>query len=328
MNLGTIGTGWIVSKFINAAKETNLLQLSAVYSRTEEKAKQFASDHDADNYYTDLVEMAESDTIDCVYIASPNSFHYEQAIMFLKHHKHVICEKPIFSNTAELEEAYKVAEENGVLLFEAIRTVHLPNFLSLKENLTKVGSVRSSVLHRIRYSSRYDEYLNGENPNVFSLEYSGGALVDLGVYPLAVVIALFGRPKTANYYPVILSSGIDGSGVLVLDYTDFTCVVNCSKISTSYCNSEIHGEKGTISIDDSGRLTNVKLTDIHSNSTTDIRTNQKENDMVYEIENFVGIIKEKDKDKYEVLKELSLDVLTITESARKQNGIVYSADRE
>lgn len=326
MKLGTIGTGWIVSKFINAAKESSLLQPSAVYSRTEEKAKQFASDHDVDNYYTDLVEMAKSDSIDCVYIASPNSFHYKQAIMFLKHHKHVICEKPIFSNTAELEDAYKV--ENGVFLFEAIRTVHLPNFLSLKENLTKVGKVRSSVLHRVRYSSRYDDFLNGENPNVFSLEYSGGALVDLGVYPLAVVVALFGKPKTANYYPVKLSSGVDGSGVLVLDYIDFTCVVNCSKISTSYCNSEIHGEKGTISIDDSGRLTNVKLTDIHSNSTTDIRANQKGNDMVYEIENFVEIIEKKDEQKYEALKELSFDVLTVTESARKQNGIVYSTERE
>ncbi|MFD1037555.1 Gfo/Idh/MocA family protein [Virgibacillus byunsanensis] len=318
MNLGTIGTNWITSKFIKAAKETGLLTLSAVYSRTEKKANEFASTHGVENTFTNLEEMAKSNSIDCIYIASPNSLHFEQALMFLKNHKHVICEKPIFSKTVELEKAYQIAADNNVYLFEALRNIHVPNFTSLKENLDHIGKIRGSILHRVRYSSRYTDYLNGENPNVFSPEFSGGALVDLGIYPLSLAVALFGKPETSTYFPVLLDSGVDGGGTLILNYTDFTCTVICSKITTSYLASEIHGEKGTITIDDPGRLTNLQLTNIHDGSTTAINEDQDDKDMIYEIQSFVNIIKTNDQQRYEELKQLSKDVLSITESARKQ----------
>lgn len=212
MEFGTVGTGWITDAFIEASKESAGLTHIAVYSRKSDKADAFAAKHDVNHVFTDLEEMAASDTLDAVYIASPNSLHYEHVITFLEQKKHVICEKPIFSNLREWKEAYRVAAENSVYLFEAMRNLHSPNFASLQEGLWKIGHVRSMILPFVQYSSRYDKYLAGEKPNIFTTTFSGGALVDLGVYPLSLAVGLFGGPSDASYVPFKLDSGVDEIG--------------------------------------------------------------------------------------------------------------------
>lgn len=326
MNLGTIGTSWITDSFIEASKGSKLLTLTAVFSRNEATAKSFAEKHDASTYFTNIEEMAKSSKIDVVYIASPNSLHYEQTIMFLKNKKHVICEKPIFSTTNELAHAYQIAEENGVFLFEAIRNYHSPNFTVLKENLSKIGQIRSANLHYLQYSSRYDSFLRGENPNVFSPEFSGGALVDLGVYPLYVAIGLFGKPTTVNYTPVKLRNGIDGSGTLVLNYENFTCSIQCSKISQSYIQSEITGEVGSFVLDKPSPISKITLINNKTQESESLEVAQVKNDMLYEIQNITEIIQHNRIADYKQLKEMSTFVLTITETARKQGGIVFGVE--
>lgn len=328
MKLATIGTNWITSLFIEAAEETAGIELSAVYSRSQQKAEAFAEKHNSSMIFTDLQKMAESDEIECVYIASPNSLHFEQAMLFLENKKHVICEKPVFSNTAEFEAAHKKAEENGVFLFEALRGIHTPNFEKLKEELDSIGEIRNVLLHRNKYSSRYEDVLRGEVPNIFSLEYSGGTLVDLGVYPLSIAVALFGKPEKVSYSAAILSTGVDGSGALVLTYPKFVCTILCSKISTSYVNSEIQGEQGTIQIDDTGSLANVNRIDNSSGDQHDIGAVQSAKNMKYEIGNFLRIMGSGERSEYESLTQISREILTITETAREQNSIIYPADKE
>ncbi len=95
IRFAVIGTNWITEELIKAAREIEDFALTAVYSRTEEKAKEFAAKHDIPHLFTDLGKMAQSDVFDAVYIASPNSFHAQQAILCMSHGKHVLCEKPI-----------------------------------------------------------------------------------------------------------------------------------------------------------------------------------------------------------------------------------------
>src|SRR5699024_1657823 len=92
-------------------------------------------------------------------------------------------------------------------------------------------------------------YKSGDVPNVFSKEYAGGALMDLGVYPLSMAIDLFGEPRDIDYHPVLLDNGVDGSGTLVLTYGDFIVTILCSKIAKATIPSEIHGKDGTLTID-------------------------------------------------------------------------------
>ena len=98
IRFGIVGTSKITEEFLKSAKKLDEFVLGAVYSRKEETAREFALKYDAENIFTDLEEMAKSDLIDAVYIASPNSFHYEQSKMFLCNKKHVFCEKSMASN--------------------------------------------------------------------------------------------------------------------------------------------------------------------------------------------------------------------------------------
>lgn len=327
INFGTVGTGWITSSFIEAAHLSKEFQLVGVYSRTEENARMLADTYNASDIYSDLEEMAKNPKIDVVYIASPNSVHFEQALLFLKNKKHVICEKPIFSNTKELKEAFETAEENGVFLFEAIRNIHTPNFKTLKEKLPMAGEIRSAILPYIKYSSRYDLFLQGEEPNIFSAAYSGGALVDLGVYPLSLAVGLFGVPKKVSYHPVILRSGVDGSGTLVLEYEEFVCTILCSKLSHSTILCEIHGEEGTFVLDDAAPISQIEFFDSHTKESKIISVPLEEKDMVYECLNIARIIKTKNEKDYQDLRKLSQTVLMITEESRKQNNIIFDSEK-
>lgn len=323
IKFGTVGTSWITEAFISAARKSGRLELKAVYSRSLEKARKFAEKNNAPAAFTSLDEMARSKEIDAVYIASPNSLHFEQALLFLKNKKHVICEKPIFSNSHELEEAFLTAGEHGVYLFEAIRNIHSPNLAVLKREIHRAGELRSAILPYISYSSRYDLVLQGEEPNIFSAVYSGGALVDLGVYPLFLAVALFGKPEKAAYSPVILPTGVDGSGTLVLEYPGFVCTIMCSKISTSAIPCEIHGERGTFVLGDAAPISTISFIDSHTKDRSELGENLEEQDMVYEAARFADIIEDNDDSAYEQLKQLSRTVLEITEQARLQSGIQF-----
>jgi len=327
INFATVGTGWITESFIQAASLSGQYHLVAVHSRNEEKARKFAQRFQVADVYADLEEMAKSEEIQAVYIASPNSLHFEQTLLFLKNKKHVICEKPIFSNTVEWEEAYRTAEENGVYLFEAIRNIHTPNFEILKEKLHMAGELRSAILPYMKYSSRYDQFLQGEEPNIFSAAYSGGALVDLGVYPLYLAVCLFGKPKNIYYHPVLLRSGVDGSGTLVLDYDSFVCTILCSKIADSVIPCEIHGEKGTFVLEDAAAITEITFMDSHTKERQVLSVDQEEQNMVYECKNIAKIIETGNIQEYAQLKELSKVVLSIMETARRQNNIVFASEK-
>ena len=113
VRFGIVGTNWITEKLINAGSMCEDFQLNAVYSRTEEKGREFAEKYKVENIYTDLLEMAKSGMIDAVYIASPNSFHYEQSKLFLENKIAVLCEKPLSSNSFETNDLIKTAKENN-----------------------------------------------------------------------------------------------------------------------------------------------------------------------------------------------------------------------
>lgn len=128
MRFGVIGTNWITEEFIQAGQEVEGFSLQAVYSRTIERAKEFADKYHAPFAYNSLEEMTASKNVDAVYIASPNSCHAEQAIQCMDAGLHVLCEKPLASNVFEVEEMIQAAKRNDVLLMEAVKSTLLPNF--------------------------------------------------------------------------------------------------------------------------------------------------------------------------------------------------------
>ena len=229
IRFAVIGTNWITRQFVEAAHESGKYKLTAVYSRSLEQAQHFANDFSVEHLFTSLEAMAESDAIDAVYIASPNALHFSQTQLFLSHKIHVICEKPLASNLAEVDAAIACARENQVVLFEAFKTACLPNFHLLRQALPKVGKLRKVFFNYCQYSSRYQRYLDGENPNTFNPSFSNGSIMDIGFYCLASAVALFGEPKSVQATASLLASGVDAHGVVVMDYGDFSVTLQDRK---------------------------------------------------------------------------------------------------
>ena len=195
IRFAVIGTNWISHAFCQAAHETGKLLLSAVYSRRLETAREFAAEYGVTCCYDDLDTLANNPDIDAVYIASPNSFHGPQAELFLTHGKHVMGEKPLASNVTEVDQLIALARQHNVVLCEAMKTRYLPNMDACKKALPSLGKLRKAYFSYCQHSSRYQRYLDGENPNTFNPAFSNGSLMDIGIYPLSAAIELFGAPS-------------------------------------------------------------------------------------------------------------------------------------
>jgi len=325
IRFAVIGTNWITESFIEAARETGEFVLAAVYSRTEERAREFARKHGAEAVYTDLQAMAASGAIDAVYIASPNSLHAEQAIVCMNHGKHVLCEKPIASNVGELQEMIEAAKRNGVVLMEAMKSTVLPNFAAVREHLPKLGPIRRYFASFCQYSSRYDAYKKGTVLNAFNPAFSNGSLMDLGIYGVYPAVVLFGRPERVQASGVMLESGVDGEGTVTLQYKDMDAVVIHSKMTDSYLPAEIQGEHGTMVIDKISRPSSVQIR-YRDGSTEDLTRQQHANEMFYEAQEFIRLIRSGLRESPVNSHAHSLLTLGILDEARRQFGLVFPAD--
>ncbi|HHT8564157.1 TPA: Gfo/Idh/MocA family protein [Escherichia coli] len=304
IRFAVIGTNWITRQFVEAAHESGKYKLTAVYSRSLEQAQHFANDFSVEHLFTSLEAMAESDAIDAVYIASPNALHFSQTQLFLSHKIHVICEKPLASNLAEVDAAIACARENQVVLFEAFKTACLPNFHLLRQALPKVGK-------------------DGENPNTFNPSFSNGSIMDIGFYCLASAVALFGEPKSVQATASLLASGVDAHGVVVMDYGDFSVTLQHSKVSDSVLASEIQGEAGSLVIEKLSECQKVCFVP-RGSQMQDLTQPQHINTMLYEAELFATLVDEHLVD-HPGLAVSRITAKLLTE-IRRQTGVIFPAD--
>ncbi|MBC6972260.1 Gfo/Idh/MocA family oxidoreductase [Bacillus sp. Xin] len=325
IRFGIIGTNTITTKFIEDSRTLPDFSLTAVYSRTKDRAKEFASKYNVDTTFTDLECMAKSDVIDAVYIASPNSFHAEQAILFMKHGKHVLCEKPIASHTKEVEKMIQTAKKHNVILMEALKSTLIPNFQTIQNNIHKIGKVRRYFASFCQYSSRYDAYKEGKILNAFNPAFSNGALMDIGVYCIHPMVVLFGAPSHVQANAYLLDSGVDGEGSLLLKYAEMDAVIMYSKITNSYVPSEIQGENGSIIIDKISSPTKVEIR-YRDGRVENIAKSQSNNTMSYETQEFIRLIQQNQLESTVNSHTASMITMKVMEEARKQIGLVFPAD--
>jgi predicted dehydrogenase len=323
IRLAVIGTNWITRQFVDAAHESGKFKLTAVYSRSLEQAQTFASDYPVEHLFTDLNAMAKSDAFDAIYIASPNSLHSPQTLLFLSHKKHVICEKPLASNLHEVEAAIACARENQVVLFEAFKTASLPNFIALQQALPKVGKIRKVLLNYCQYSSRYQRYLDGENPNTFNPAFSNGSIMDIGFYTLATAVALWGEPYSVHATASLLESGVDAHGSVQMNYGDFDVNLLHSKVSDSVIPSEIQGEAGSLVIEKISECQRITFIP-RGGKPQDLTLPQHINTMLYEAEVFARLVTDNEVNHPGLVTSRSTAALST--EIRAQTGVKFPAD--
>lgn len=320
INLGIVGSGMIVHDFLKIADQVPDLKLAAISTtkRSAEIGKELAKKYAISKTYTNNDDLYHDATVNTVYVAVPNNLHYQVAKQALLAGKNVICEKPFVDTPEQACELKKIADEQGVFLVEAITNIYLANYQYLKEKLKTIGPVHNVSLNFTQYSSRYDDFLQGIIKPVFDPAKDGGALMDIGIYNIHLVVGLFGKPEGIQYFPVI-QKDIDTSGTLMLTYPGMQASLLAAK--DSYVKDQwsyIEGEKGTLKIKGSlGQLNEVEL-DLKGKEPEKVELNKYNDRMVAEFVEFSRIFKEKDKKAADKAFTHSLQVLEVLTTAKKQ----------
>lgn len=325
MKIGTIGTGSIVEVFLDAVSKVEDVECTAVFSRKEETARNLAGKFGVNRIYTSYDAMLADDNVDFVYIASPNSLHYEYALKALRNGKNVICEKPFTSTVQEAQTLVNLAKRTNLFLFEAITTIHFPNYHKIKELLPSIGDLKLVQCNYSQYSSRYDKLLAGEVTNIFDPAFSGGSLVDINIYNLHFVTGLFGMAKQVSYQANKAENGIDTSGIALLKYDDFVCECVGAKDSYSPCFIILQGTKGYIKMD--GPTNECLSFEVGTGGVVRSYNEQDNgNRMIYEVRTFEDMYRKNDLAKCHELLDHSLLVEKTVVMARQDAGIVFAAD--
>ena len=323
VKFAVIGTGWIAEEFVKGTELVEGLKFSAVYSRSKEKGKAFAEPFGGAEVFDDINALAKSD-VDAVYIASPNSLHYEQSRLMLQNGKHVICEKPITVEPEEFEELRALAQEKGLVYMEAIMYMHLPARKTLKKALENLGEITTAHFDFSQLSSKYPALKKGELPNIFNPKFATGCLMDLGIYCVYPALDLFGEPKKITSTAGFLSTGADGYGTTVFDYENKQVTLTFSKVGQSRFGSQIFGDNGTISTPSISKLVNVSYFDNDGNETALTPDTEKHVLMSYEAQSFYNYITNPEtRQELESINDLTLAVSKAMKIIREKTGIKF-----
>lgn len=238
IRFGIVGAGRIARKFANDIRVVDNATITAVASRSIDRARAFANEFAIAHTFGRYEDMATSDQIDAVYIATPHNFHQDQSILFMRHGKHVLCEKPIAVNAHELDAMIAVATEHKVVLMEAMWTRFLPVFRHLEETL---HSGRYGQLQDLRIELGMPLTVNAdETGRILNPDLAGGSLLDVGIYPLSVFRFLTkDKIREMNVDASFTDTGVDAhvSIDMILDNAMKTSVRLASAIDRDLWNS-------------------------------------------------------------------------------------------
>lgn len=324
MKLGIAGAGMIVVQgllqFVNEISGIEMAGICAT-KRSEEKLKHLSEEYHIPNTFTDYDEMLKLEEMDTVYVAVTNELHYEFCKKAILAGKHVICEKPFTVHVDELKELYELAEQQHVILLEAITNQYCPNYLKIKEEVKKLGNIHVVSCNYSQYSSRFDAFKRGEILPAFDADKAGGALMDLNVYNIHFTVGLFGMPKDVQYFANV-EKRVDTSGILVLDYGNFKAVCIGAKDCEAPSSAVIEGENGYLKANGPASVcaaVDYKYRDTKEEGTFNLHPDVHR--MKFEFEEFERILRNKDMKKAEEAQKVSLQVMEVITKAREKAGL-------
>lgn len=327
MKVGILGAGMIVHDLLTFIHQVDGIELMAICALPQEKEKieKMADEHQIATTYVDYDEMLKDDQVEVVYVAVNNHLHYQMSLKALQAGKHVICEKPFTSNVQELEKLYALAKEKELFLLEAISTQYLPNVLKMKELLSEVGNVKIVSANYSQYSSRYNAFKEGQILPAFDVNKSGGALMDLNIYNIHLMVALFGEPQHVSYQANI-EKGIDTSGIITLDYGTFKAVLIGAKDCKAPIMTSVQGDQGCLVLDTPANNASCFKLLKNDQSEYEYDEQQGKHRMYFEFVEFVKIVDEKDVERAELMMQKSLIAMKIATLARQSAGVKFPAD--
>jgi len=242
-NWAILGTGKIAVKFTRALMLLDNAHLYAVGSRDEERAAAFASAYGFEKHYGSYEELVADPGVEIIYIASPHSYHLEHTLLALQNGKHVICEKPMSLNAHEVEIMVNEARKHDLFLMEALWPPFQPSYLKAEEILSsgKLGSVKH-MRGKFAFISPYDPELR-----TYKQELGGGALLDIGIYPIMDILRYMGEPESVVASSVLAPTGADETTCVIFRFSDGRLAeAYCSFANGAGTSTEFYCEKGNL----------------------------------------------------------------------------------
>ena len=242
---GIASTGRVAGYFAEALTRVADAEVVAVASRAQQSADQFGDRHGISRRYPSYEALADDADIDVVYVGTPHSRHYADTLLYLEADKHVLCEKPFALNQSQAATMCETARARGRLLMEAMWSRFLPAYVELRKLVAehRIGDVRM-VTASFGFRAPLDP-----SHRLFALELGGGALLDVGIYPVQLAAMVLGEPDHVAAVGEIGTTGVDEQIVVVMTFSGGPIAVAEAAIRTNLpCTARISGTDGAIEV--------------------------------------------------------------------------------
>lgn len=322
INWGIIGAGKIARKFATDIKVVPNATLHAVASRSLEKAQAFRTEFGASHAFGSYEALLNCPDLDAVYVATPHVFHHEQTLMCLHAGVPVLCEKPFAMNQRQVEEMIAVAQSKKVFLMEAMWTRLLPTMQKVQEIITsgKIGTV-FSVQADFGFKAPYDI-----QKRLYNKALGGGALLDIGIYPVFLALFVLGYPKQIKASAHIGATGVDEEIGMLFTYEQDK-MANLHSTIRTYTPIEafIYGEKGTIKLHTRWFTATSMSLKLHDQEHEElIEFDYKSGGFEYEIEEASNCILAGKIQSSILSHDFSLQLIRLLDAIRQEIGLVYN----
>lgn len=318
LKLGVVGNGRIAKRFIKESKYVSGIDVDYVYGRNEENLKSFTEQFNLNSYYTNYDEFLSK--VDAVYIAVPHVNHYEYAKKAILSGKHVLCEKPMTLEKNKTQELFEMANRENLILQEAIKTAYAPCFDKL------VSIAQSGIIGEIKdIDATFTKLIKDKNLREYNPDLGGGALNELGSYPLFIIAKLLGvNPENIEYITSIdKEKNIDLMTKVILKYKNSVGIANVGIGIKKEGNCIISGTEGYIYIPAPWWKTEyfeIRFEDINKNQKVFVKFN--EDGLRYEIADFLNAINSKRKS-YKMTEDESIFISEVLENYKKKANVCY-----
>ena len=318
LNWATLGTGVIAHQLAEALASRGDV-LYSVANRTHDKAVAFAEQYGISKVYDDMDDVFDDPDVDIIYISTPHNTHIRYLRKALTAGKHVLCEKSITLNTEELEEAVRLAEENHVILAEAMTIYHMPIYRELLK-MIDAGELGPLRLLQMNFGS-YKEY--DMRNRFFNRDLAGGALLDIGVYALSFCRMFFSSTPTEVVSQVkFAETGVDEqASILLKNKEEEMATVLLSLHAKQPKRGTVVFDNGYITMMEYPRGMKAEITYTEDGHTETLEAGDTANALLYEVEDMEEAVRTGDASHMHL--DYTRDVMKLMTDIRTSWGMTY-----
>jgi len=320
---GILGPGKISRAFAEGLLEAEGAVIAAVGSRDPGRAADFATEFGAGRAHGSYEELAADPAVDAVYIGTPHAFHHAQTLMCLLAGKHVLCEKALALNAGQAAEMITAARESGLVLMEAMWTRFLPAMVRVRELLAAgaIGEVRS-VTADFGFRAAFDPA-----SRLFAPELGGGALLDIGVYPLNLAYMVCGEPLAVHSLANLGATGVDEESVTILHHSAGRLSnLSCSFRADTPREARIQGTEGAIAIGRPWWKTERIILQPRGGEPETIDLPARGGGYTHEAEAFMDLIRSGERESEIMPLDESLAIMMTMDEVRSRWGMKYPGE--